>query len=221
MAWGLDMRFLGRKCRKKFMSIVKTMESAASAQGGYYLLLLVGASTVPIEDVDQLPGILAELELELPLFVDDQLGSRVENAAALLLVRVVQVKFASGQIEGLALGVVVGFTESDPTVGSEPDLAAGWRGNQGNVVEVVANRAGYGNAANGLHTLECFDQTLVLALLERSDEDLPVRFRRELVDGHLDTDSFTQLGASTHCGGVNYLRLPVICGDSRYGRCQE
>src|SRR5437868_12831059 len=28
-------------------------------------------STVPVDDVDQLPGILAELELELTLFVDD------------------------------------------------------------------------------------------------------------------------------------------------------
>jgi hypothetical protein len=51
--------------------------------------LLLGASAVPIDDVDQLPGILAELELKLTLFVDDQLGSRVQNAAALVLIRVV------------------------------------------------------------------------------------------------------------------------------------
>src|SRR5260370_40635722 len=165
---------------------------------------------MPIEDVDQLPGILAELELKLTLFVDDQLGSRVQNAAALVLIRVVQIKFTSGQIEGFALGVVVGFTESDPAVGGEPDPAASWRGNQGNVVEVIANCAGDGNAANRLHLGERVDQTLVLALLERSDEDLPVRFRRVLVDGHLNANSFTQLGAGTHCGGVNYLRLLVI-----------
>jgi hypothetical protein len=40
--------------------------------------LLLGPSTVPIDDVDQLPGIFAEFELKLTLFVDDQLGSRVE-----------------------------------------------------------------------------------------------------------------------------------------------
>src|SRR5437899_1880885 len=174
------------------------------------LLLLVGPGTVPIDDVDQLPGILAELELKLTLFVDDQLGSGVKDSAALLLVRVVQIKFASGQIEGFALSVVVGFTESDPAVGGEPDPAAGWRRNQGNVVEVVAKCAGDGNAANRLHLFQRIDQTLVLALLERSDEDLPVRFRRVLVDGHLNANSFTQLGAGTHCGGVDRFPRCVI-----------
>ena len=164
---------------------------------------------------------MAELELKLTLFVDDQLGSRVENAAALLVVSVVQVKFARGQIEGLALGVVVGFPESDPAVGGEPDLAAGWRGNQRNVTEVVAKCAGDGNPANWLHVLECFDQTLVLALLERSDEDLPVFLGGVPVDDHLDTDGFTQLGAGTHGGGVNRFCRFVIGRDGGHGRCQE
>src|SRR5258708_31876812 len=125
-------------------------------------LLLLGTSTVPIDDVDQLPGILAELELKLTLFVDDQLGSRVKHAAALLLIFIVQINFASGQIEGFALGVVVGFTESDPAVGGEPDLATGWCGNQGNVVEVIAKGTIDGKAANWLHLGERVDQTLVL-----------------------------------------------------------
>ena len=186
-----------------------------------YNELLFGASTVPINDVDQVPGILAEFELELTLFVDNQLGSRVKHTAALLLMFIVQIKFTSGQIEGLALGVVVSFTESDPPIGGEPDLAAGWRGNQCNVVKVIAKCARDGNAADWLHLFERFDQTLVLALLESINEDLPVRFRRELVDGHLNGDTFTQLGACTHCGGVNYFRLLVIRGNSRYGRYQE
>ena len=48
--------------------------------------LLLGTSAVPIHDADQLPRILAELELKLTLLVDDELGSRIENTAALVLV---------------------------------------------------------------------------------------------------------------------------------------
>ena len=88
--------------------------------------LLLGTSAVPINDIGKLPGVSAELELKLALFVDDQLGSRVENSAALALIGVVQIKFAGGQVVGLALTVVVGFAESDQAVGGETDLAAGW-----------------------------------------------------------------------------------------------
>jgi hypothetical protein len=87
--------------------------------------LLFGASAIPIDDVDKLPGISTQLELKLTLSVDDQLGSRVEDSAALLLVGIVQVNFAGGQIEGHALAVAVGFTESNLAVGGESNLAAG------------------------------------------------------------------------------------------------
>src|SRR5258705_9248921 len=184
-------------------------------------LLLLGTGTVPINDVDQLPGVSAKLELKLTLFVDDQLGSRVKDSAALALIGIVQVKFASGQVVGHAWAAVVGFTKSDRPVGSEADFAAGGRRNQRNVAEVVAECAGNGNAANRLHVGECFDQTLTLALLKRIDEDLPVLWCRELVDGHLHAHIFTHLGAGTHRGGVNRLCFPVICGDSRYSRCEE
>jgi hypothetical protein len=46
----------------------------------------LGASAVPVDNVDQLPGVFAELELQLSLFVDDQLSSRIENAGTLVLV---------------------------------------------------------------------------------------------------------------------------------------
>src|ERR1700730_17711965 len=127
------------------------MESLVSAR----LNLLTG--TVPIDDVHQLPGISAEFELKLPLFVDDQLGSRVKNTGALVLVRIVQVKFAGSQIEGSAWAGVIGFGESDRSIGGEPNLAACRRRNQGNISEVGANRAGDGNAANRLHVFEGFD----------------------------------------------------------------
>jgi hypothetical protein len=183
--------------------------------------LLLGARTIPIDDVDKFPGISAELELKLTLFVDDQLGSRVEDSAALALTGIVQVKFAGGQVVGHAWAAVVGFAESDRAVGGESDLAAGWRGNQGNLAEVVAKCAGNGDAANWLHVGECCDQTLALALLKRIDEDLRVLLCRKLVDGHLDAHTLTHLGAGTHRGGVNRLCFPVICRDSRYNRCQE
>jgi hypothetical protein len=51
--------------------------------------LLLGTSSVPIDDVDQLPGIFAEFDLKLTLFVDDQLGGRIENAGTLTLVGIV------------------------------------------------------------------------------------------------------------------------------------
>ena len=38
---------------------------------------VVGPSFVPVNDVDQVPGILAKFDLKLALVVDDQLRSRV------------------------------------------------------------------------------------------------------------------------------------------------
>jgi hypothetical protein len=58
--------------------------------------LLLGTSAIPIDDVDKLPGISAKLKLKLTLFVDNQLGSRIQDSATLGLIGIVQVKFASG-----------------------------------------------------------------------------------------------------------------------------
>src|SRR5258708_3609044 len=81
--------------------------------------LLEGASLVPIDNVGELPSILIKLELELPLFVNDQLGRRVENSAALILVGIVNFDLARGQIVCSGLGVVISFTESDHAVGNK------------------------------------------------------------------------------------------------------
>jgi hypothetical protein len=159
------------KCRELALdSFASTLTAYARHQRG----LFFGASAIPIYDVDKLPGISTQLELKLTLFVDDQLGSRVKDTAALLLVFIVQVKFAGGQIEGHALAVSVGFTESNLAVGGESNLATGGRGNQRNVAEIEAKRTSNGNTANWLHLGECVDQTLTLALLKRIDQDLPV-----------------------------------------------
>jgi hypothetical protein len=62
--------------------------------------------------------------------------------------------------------------------------------NTANVGEVRTNRAGDGNAANGLHLRERVDQALILALLKGIDEYCSVFLSRELRDDHLDADRF-------------------------------
>ena len=97
--------------------------------GRYFSLsisLRLHASLVPVDDVHQLPGILAKFKLELAIFPDSQLTRGIENACALVLVGVVQIKLAGGQAVRLALRVVIGFTESDQPVGGEPYLATAW-----------------------------------------------------------------------------------------------
>ncbi len=137
-------------------------------------LLLQLSSLVPIDDVDELPGIFVELEFELPLFVNDQLGGWVENTATLLVVSIINFDLAGGQIVGDALGLAIHFTESKQTVGDEANLATCRSRNQANETEVVAKRAGDGNAADGLHLGEGIYQTLTLPLLEGINEDLSV-----------------------------------------------
>ena len=129
-------------------------------------VLFFGAGLVPVDDANQIPVVLIELKLELALFVDDQLGSRVKNARALVFVGIVQVEFAGRQVEGFCCGVVTSFDESDRAVGGEANFAARVGADQPNISEVRANGAGDGNSADGLHLLERVDQTLILAFLE-------------------------------------------------------
>src|ERR1700704_1879308 len=84
--------------------------------------LLQRAGLVPIDNVDELPGIFVELELELSFFVNDQLSCRVENPAALIFVGIVNFNLACGQIVRSGLSVVVSFTESDQAVGNKAIL---------------------------------------------------------------------------------------------------
>ncbi len=75
--------------------------------------------------VHQLPGILAELKLQLTLLVDSQLGSRVKNTGVLVLVGIVQIEFARRKVVRHALSVAVGLSEPDPALGCEPDSVPG------------------------------------------------------------------------------------------------
>jgi hypothetical protein len=165
--------------------------------------LCLAARLVPVDDINQLPGILAELPLKLALFVDNQLGSGEKHAGALVLVGVIYVEFARGQVIGRARTGFHGLTDPDRAVGGEADPAAGGCTSQPNISEVGADCAGDGNAANRLRLAERVHQTLALALLERVDEDLPVFRRGELVDDHLNAEHLAQLGAGAHCGCVN------------------
>jgi hypothetical protein len=167
---------------------------------------------VPVNDVDQIPVILSELKLELAVFVDDQLGSRVENARALVLVGIVQIEFTGGQVVGDGCGVRISLSEADPAVRGEANFASGVGGDQTNVSKVSSNRAGDGDAPNGGHLRQRIDQALVLALLKGINKECSVFLSGELVDGHLDAYVLTHLRASTHCGGVNRLDFPVLLG---------
>src|SRR5215472_2095331 len=62
--------------------------------------LVHAGRALPVEHVDQLPRILVEFELHLSLIVERQLRQRKQDAGALALVLIVEVKFACREVEG-------------------------------------------------------------------------------------------------------------------------
>ena len=105
-------------------------------------VLFFGAGLVPVDDANQIPVVLIELKLELALFVDDQLGSRVKNARALVFVGIVQVEFAGRQVVGGGSGVVTSFGESDRAVGGKANFAARVGADQPNMARLLSSCAG-------------------------------------------------------------------------------
>ena len=92
----------------------------------------------PIENIDQLPGVLIEVDLQPPALIHHELGLRKQYARSLIFVLVVQVDFAACQVEGLRLGIAEenlrlcrqddGIVKSDrakgfPLVAGTPPLA--------------------------------------------------------------------------------------------------
>src|SRR5262249_22324435 len=128
---------------------------------------------------------------------------RKRTAVFFFLWGIVQVKSPRRQVVGRGLGIGIDFAESEYTVGDEANLAARWSRYETNETEVVAKCASDGNAANGLHLTERVHQTLVLPLLKGFHEDRSIFLGRELIDGHLDVDYRTHLGAGAHRGRVN------------------
>jgi hypothetical protein len=169
------------------------------------IALLQLSSLVPIDNIHELPRILVELELELPFFVYDQLGRGVEESTALVFVGIVNFDLTRRQVVCCGLRIVISFTESDHAVGDEANLSARWRWDEPDETEVVANRAGDRDTADGLHLRKGIYQALILSLLEGINEDLPVFVRRVLVDDHLHADVLSQLGTCTHSRCVDSL----------------
>ena len=64
----------------------------------------------------------------MSVFIDDQLSRGVEHARVLVLIGVVDLNLACGQVVSYALSVVKVFTESELAVCDEANLAAGFVG---------------------------------------------------------------------------------------------
>src|ERR1700720_3721954 len=131
-------------------------EDAASA------LLVDAGRSFPIDNVYELPSILIELKLQLPLFVDHELSCGIQHTCAFTLVRVVQVEFSGCQVEGTGLRVPINFTESEQAVGDEANLATSRSRYHLDETEVVAKCAGDRYTAHSFHLGERIDQSLIL-----------------------------------------------------------
>src|SRR6516225_111057 len=160
----------------------------------------------PIDDINQLPGVLIEIKLQLPFLINDELGCRKQNARVLALVGRVQVEFARRQVEGHGLAVRPSFAKSNLTIGDKANLPArrGW--NLSDVGAVVAESPRDLDMSHRSHSLECCNQPLVLTFLEGLDQDLLVRRRREIINVQRDANIRPELGARTHGCGFNRLR---------------
>src|SRR5260370_39656094 len=90
--------------------------------------LVDAGSALPINDVNEFPGVLVELNLQLSFFVGSELCGGVKDATTLALFLVVDVEFAACEVEGLRLGVRVHFTEAELAIGDETNLACGGSG---------------------------------------------------------------------------------------------
>src|SRR5690348_3721892 len=95
----------------------------------------------PVENIDQLPGVLIEVNLQLTLLIDHELGGGIQDACALVFVLVVQVDFAGSQVEGLRLGICQNLAEAKLPIGNKADFSSGRSLNQADETAVVAESA--------------------------------------------------------------------------------
>jgi len=177
--------------------------------------LLGHAGLVPVDYVGELPGIFVKLKFELALFVDDELSGGIEDSSAFVLVLIVEIEFAGRQVVSSGGSVGVDFTETKQAVGDEANFAAGVGGNQSNVAQVIANRAGDGDAADGTHFAEGVDEALVLPLFEGIGEDLAIFFGGEFIDGDLDVDDLARLRAGAHGRGIDDFDFSFVGGNGQ------
>jgi len=174
-------------------------------------------SAFPIDDVNEFPGILIELELNLALFVHGQLASGIEDAGALALVGVVDVEFTGGEVKGLRLCVGVDFAEAKQAIGNPADFAAGGSGDHADEGDVVTQSAGDGAMADGFHFGKGVDEAIVLALFEGLDEDLAILRSGEVINFNTDANDLAELRAGAHGAGFDGFVLHAIAREKGKG----
>jgi hypothetical protein len=152
--------------------------------------LVDAGRTLPVNDVDEFPGILIELELELALLVDGELASGIQDAGALALVGIVDVELAGGEVEGLRLRVGIDFAEAELAIGDPANLASSWSGNHADEGDVVAQSAGDGTVPDSSHLREGVDQTVVPTLFEGPDKDLAILRSGEVINFNADATTW-------------------------------
>src|SRR5580765_1250778 len=107
----------------------------------WFRRLVDAGRAFPVENIDQLPGVLIEVNLQLTLLIDHELGGGIQDACALVFVLVVYVDFAGSQVEVLRLRIGPNFAEAKLAIGNKADLSPGRRWNQADETAVVAESA--------------------------------------------------------------------------------
>src|SRR6185437_7364186 len=97
--------------------------------------------SLPLDDVNQLPRILVQLELQFAFLVDDELRGREKSTATLAFVFRIELDFTGGQIEILRLSILIGFAERDPAICKKTNGSAGRGHNFSNEAKIVSNCA--------------------------------------------------------------------------------
>src|ERR1700694_1550186 len=137
---------------------------------------------LPIDNVSQLPRISNEINLQFPLLINLELGRRIQNASALALVGIVQVEFARRQVVGSRSAVPINLTEAEEAISDKANLPSSWGRNHPDVTAVIPQSARDLDVTSRFHLAERVDQPLILALLERIDQNLLVCLGRVIIN---------------------------------------
>jgi hypothetical protein len=148
-----------------------------NAAGSKNTGLVDAGRALPIDNVNQLPWILIEVQLQLALFIDNQLRQWVEKPCTLALILIVKLQYAGGKIEGHRLAIRPGLTKPDLPIGGKDDPSAGRCRSHRNVGAVIAQSTCDFDVPYGSHLLQRSNQPLVLALLESLHKSCSIRWR--------------------------------------------
>src|SRR5262249_52488458 len=84
---------------------------------------LLRRRSLPLDYIDQFPGVLFELELQFAFVINDELCCWIENTLTLAFVLIVEPDFACRKIKALRLRRRIALAEGDPAVGHKADGA--------------------------------------------------------------------------------------------------